>query len=165
MRLTTERRRNRTRDDDAYLERLCAEYRPTMLSVACRRFGLPVTDAELLIQDVFVAFVESESEISDPRAWLMSATRDASRRYCQDTAPPAAPTEEAVPDVRTEMRRVLAHLSPRMRDVLRLHYFEGRSASEIAGELGTTRWYAERLIDAALSRARDVFQQINRVKA
>ena len=52
---------------------------------------------------------------------------------------------------------------PRCRETLKLHYFDGRSASEVARELETTTRYAEKLIHNCLKRVREIYMNITAV--
>jgi len=61
------------------------------------------------------------------------------------------------------MQKVLGYLQPRCRETLRLHYFEGRSAVDVAKELETTNRYAEKLIHNCLKRAREIYLNITGV--
>jgi DNA-directed RNA polymerase specialized sigma24 family protein len=57
---------------------------------------------------------------------------------------------------------MLAAMTSRHREVLRLHYYEQLSATEIARHLGTTRRYAEKLIGKALKQARRLLASLDR---
>jgi hypothetical protein len=59
------------------------------------------------------------------------------------------------------VRRLLKHLRPGERKVLRLHYFEGQTATEIAATLDTTVRYAEKLISKALAQARREYARLH----
>ncbi len=76
------------------------------------------------------------------------------------------PDSNALPErfaMQMTMQKVLAYLQPRCRETLRLHYFEGRSASDVARELDTTNRYAEKLIHNCLRRAREIYRSITTV--
>jgi DNA-directed RNA polymerase specialized sigma24 family protein len=62
------------------------------------------------------------------------------------------------------MRQALQYLQPRCRETLFLHYFEGRSASDMARELDTTVRYAEKLIHNCLKRVREIYLRITVLK-
>ena len=44
-----------------------------LLYVACRKFRIPDTDAENLIQEVFLSYLQSGTRIENVRAWLVAA--------------------------------------------------------------------------------------------
>jgi DNA-directed RNA polymerase specialized sigma24 family protein len=61
------------------------------------------------------------------------------------------------------IQQALGYLQPRCRETLRLHYFEGRSAGEVAREMETTTRYAEKLIHNCLKRVREIYMSITAV--
>lgn len=152
------------------------EHRNLLLFVACRKFRIPDTDAENLIQDVFLSFLQSGTKIDNVRAWLVAAMCNASRHYWRAQA-----RTESLPDDFNEhsdpgshgladefakkltLRQALDYLQPRCRETLWLHYFEGRSAGDVARELETTNRYAEKLIHNCLKRVREIYMSITAV--
>ena len=62
------------------------------------------------------------------------------------------------------MRQALEYLQPRCRETLHLHYFEGRSANDVAEKLETTNRYAEKLIHNCLKRVREIYFKLTTVK-
>lgn len=158
------------------VETLYVQHRSLLLYVACRKFRVPETDAENLIQEVFLSFLQTGTSIDKPRAWLVAAMCNASRHYWR-----ASGRTESLPDdfndhsdpdsqslndaftMRMTVRQVLKYLQPRCRETLWLHYFEGRSAGDVARELQTTHRYAEKLIHNCLKRAREIYKTITAV--
>ena len=152
------------------------EHRNLLLFVACRKFRIPDTDAENLIQDVFLSFLQTGTKIDNVRAWLVAAMCNASRHYWRAQA-----RTESLPDDFNEhsdpgshgladefakkltLRQALDYLQPRCRETLWLHYFEGRSAGDVARELETTNRYAEKLIHNCLKRVREIYLNITAV--
>src|SRR5215208_2421248 len=65
----------------AEVEGLYVQYRTLLLSVACRKFRVPEADAEGLLQEVFVSFLQTGARIENIRAWLVAAICNASRHY------------------------------------------------------------------------------------
>ncbi|HYK04503.1 MAG TPA: sigma-70 family RNA polymerase sigma factor [Thermoanaerobaculia bacterium] len=159
------------------VERLYVEHRTLLLFVACRKFRIPDTDAENLIQDVFLSFLQTGTKIDNVRAWLVAAMCNASRHYWRASA-----RTESLPEDFNEhsdphshgladefakkltLRQALDYLQPRCRETLWLHYFEGRSAADVARELETTNRYAEKLIHNCLKRVREIYISITAVK-
>jgi RNA polymerase sigma factor (sigma-70 family) len=153
------------------------EHRNLLLFVACRKFRIPDTDAENLIQDVFLSFLQTGTKIDNVRAWLVAAMCNASRHYWRAQA-----RTESLPDDFNEhsdpgshgladefakkltLRQALDYLQPRCRETLWLHYFEGRSAGDVARELETTNRYAEKLIHNCLKRVREIYMSITAVQ-
>src|SRR4029078_8115840 len=58
----------------------------------------------------------------------------------------------------------LDYLQRRCRQTLYLHYFEGRSAGDVAREMATTNRYAEKLIHNCLKRICEIYPTITAVK-
>lgn len=159
------------------VEALYNEHRTLLLFVACRKFRVPDCDAENLIQDVFLSYLQTGTKIDNVRAWLVAAMCNASRHYWRTSS-----RTESLPDDFNEhsdplthgladdfarkltLQQAIGYLSPRCRETLRLHYFEGRSASDVARELDTTNRYAEKLIHNCLKRVREIYMDITAVK-
>lgn len=158
------------------VERLYVEHRSLLLYVACRKFRIPDTDAENLIQEVFLSYLQTGTKIDNVRAWLVAAMCNASRHYWR-----AQGRTESLPDdfndhsdpgshgladqfaMKMTVRQAIEYLQPRCRETLWLHYFEGRSAGDVARELDTTNRYAEKLIHNCLKRVREIYMSITAV--
>ena len=158
------------------VEALYIEHRNLLLYVACRKFRIPDCDAENLIQEVFLSFLQTGTKIDNIRAWLVAAMCNASRHYWR-----AQGRVESLPDnfndqsdpgthgladqfaMKMTVRQALDYLQPRCRETLWLHYFEGRSAGDVARELETTNRYAEKLIHNCLKRVREIYMSITAV--
>lgn len=145
-----------------------------LLYVARRRFRVPFGDAESLIQEVFLSYLSASSEVRDVRAWLLGAISNASRHYWRSRGR----TESLPDDLHKQsdprsvaeklantltVRDTLAHLHEKCRETLRLKYFEGCSAAEVAKELDTTNRYAEKLIHNCLKRAHQIYRTLTAV--
>lgn len=158
------------------VETLYIEHRNLLLYVACRKFRVPDSDAENLIQEVFLSYLQTGTKIENIRAWLVAAMCNASRHYWR-----AQGRTESLPDdfndhcdpdsqglaeqymIRMTVRQAIDYLQPRCRETLWLHYFEGRSAGDVARELETTNRYAEKLIHNCLKRVREIYIKITAV--
>jgi RNA polymerase sigma factor (sigma-70 family) len=159
------------------VEALYVEHRNLLLYVACRKFRIPDSDAENLIQEVFLSFLQTGTKIDNIRAWLVAAMCNASRHYWRaqgrieslpdDFADHSDPGSHGLADqfaMRMTVRQALDYLQPRCRETLWLHYFEGRSAGDVARELETTNRYAEKLIHNCLKRVREIYMSITAVQ-
>src|SRR6266542_6935070 len=117
------------------------DYRMLLLSVACRKFRIPECEAENLIQEVFLSYLQAGTRIENARAWLVAAMCNASRHYWRaqgrteslpddfhDHSDPASAGLAETFAIRITVRKALNYLQPRCRETLWLHYFEGRSA-------------------------------------
>lgn len=158
------------------VEALYLEHRTLLLYVACRKFRIPDCDAENLIQEVFLSFLQTGTKIDNVRAWLVAAMCNASRHYWRasgrteslpedfnDHSDPASQGLAEQYTMRMTIRQCLDYLQPRCRETLWLHYFEGRSAGDVARELETTNRYAEKLIHNCLKRVREIYINITSV--
>jgi RNA polymerase sigma factor (sigma-70 family) len=152
------------------------DYRMLLLSVACRKFRVPESEAENLIQEVFLSYLQAGTRIENAKAWLVAAMCNASRHYWraqgrteslpEDFEERCDPMSSGVAErVAQEMtlRQALGYLQPRCRQTLYLHYYEGRSAADVAREMETTNRYAEKLIHNCLKRAREIYLSITKV--
>ncbi|HEX8170868.1 MAG TPA: sigma-70 family RNA polymerase sigma factor [Thermoanaerobaculia bacterium] len=155
------------------VEALYLQHRNLLLYVACRKFRIPDCDAENLIQEVFLSFLQTGTRIDNIRAWLVAAMCNASRHYWraqgrteslpEDFNDHSDPGSLGLADqfaMRLTVRQALDYLQPRCRETLWLHYFEGRSANDVARELETTNRYAEKLIHNCLKRVREIYMNI-----
>ena len=156
---------------------LYEEHRDLLLHIACRKFRVPEQDAESLMQEVFVAYIEAGSAIENTRGWLVGAMCNASRYYWRVQA-----KSESLPDDISQqsdpqtnglaeqfattltLQKAMRYLQPRCRETLYLHYFEGRSASDVARQLDTTNRYAEKLIHNCLKRVREIYFSLTAVR-
>jgi RNA polymerase sigma factor (sigma-70 family) len=156
---------------------LYEQYRDLLVHVACRKFRVPDSDAENLMQEVFLAYMQSESRVENTKAWLVAAMCNASRHYWRqqsrteslpdDISDHSDPTSHGLADhfaTSMTLRKALRYLQPRCRETLYLHYYEGRSANDVARELDTTSRYAEKLIHNCLKRVREIYFSITAVK-
>ena len=152
---------------------LYVRHRTLLLFVACRKFRIPEIDAENLIQDVFLSFLQTGTRVENTKSWLVAAMCNASRHYWRaqgrteplpdDMAERSDPGSQTIADrmaAELTMRHVIGYLRPQCRETLRLHYYEGRSAAEVGRELETTTRYAEKLIHNCLKRAREIYISI-----
>lgn len=120
----------------------------------------------------------SSQRIENVRSWLVAATCNGCRHYwrrhgAQQRMFVAAAAgssdgaeEPASDDLSTSLERkflvaaVLACLTEKQRDVLRLHYFEGLTIAEIAERLNITCRYARKATSVALRRAREAYHRL-----
>jgi len=141
------------------LEQIFRDNQKRILRAAYRVTG-NAQDAEDVLQTIFMRLVRREggSPLSDsPGNYLHRAAINAaldlvrSRRSArttplEDLEPVLADTETAAPDrvqqggeIREEIRKALAKMSPKAAETFVLRYFEGYGNHEIARMLGTSR--------------------------
>jgi RNA polymerase sigma factor (sigma-70 family) len=158
-------------------EEIYREHYQLLLYVACRKFRVPEEDAEALIQEIFVSYLSAGAGIRDVRAWLVAAVSNASRHYWRihgrtESLPEnfgerSDPLSHGLAETfarRLTMHQTLGYLHEKCRETLRLHYFEGCSAMEVARRLDTTNRYAEKLIHNCLKRAHEIYKNLTAVK-
>lgn len=129
--------------------------------IAARRFRIPPPDDEGVVQEVFVTYLRRRGKVLDERKWLIAAVCNASRSYWRSASKHAALRDErgtAVPpsDVasRIDARAVLRRLPPRCRELLRLRFYDGCSAMEVAARFETTASYAKLMLHRCMTAAR-----------
>jgi RNA polymerase sigma factor (sigma-70 family) len=156
---------------------LYVRHRTLLLHVGCRKFRVPESEAEGLIQEVFLSFMTTTSKIENIKAWLVAAMCNASRHYWRvqgrteglpedfddHSDPSSNDIAETLASVIT-MQQALDYLQPRCRETLYLHYYEGLSANDVARAQDTTSRYAEKLIHNCLKRVREIYFSITAVK-
>lgn len=156
---------------------LYVRHRTLLLHVGCRKFRVPESEAEALIQEVFLSFMTTTSKIENVKAWLVAAMCNASRHYWRvqgrteslpenfddHSDPSSAGIAETMAEVIT-MQQALDYLQPRCRETLYMHYYEGLSANDVARRQDTTSRYAEKLIHNCLKRVREIYFSITAVK-
>jgi RNA polymerase sigma factor (sigma-70 family) len=155
---------------------LYEEHRDLLLHIACRKFRVPEQDAETLMQEVFVAYMETGAAVENTRSWLVGAMCNASRYYWrteskseslpEDVNQQSDPQTMAIADqfaMSLTLKKAIRYLQPKCRETVYLHYFEGRSASDVAREMDTTNRYAEKLIHNCLKRLREIYFNITAV--
>lgn len=151
--------------DDAY--RLHADL---LRDIAERKFHVPSSDAEALVNDVFTSFLMRSGSVRDLRRWLIGAVCHASRGYWRmesrtEPLPPDIDKREDPVESNLEARLVntmtlaiaVSRLGEKCRCTLQMYYAEGYSAAEIAEELGTTTGYVMQLLHTCRKRAREIY--------
>lgn len=151
-------------------EELYRQYGVLLRSIAMRRFGVPPDDAEALVHDTFIAYLERHTVIRDVKRWLMGAVGNASKNYwrARKREAPLLPEHEETADAAAEaeteqrMRRsaavaVLAQLGPKCRETLHRYYLGEESKEAIAEKLSTSPGYVLQLLIACRRRAHEVF--------
>lgn len=111
------------------------------------RQGIPVEDAEDLIQQTLLVLMVKHRDVRSPDAWVIGTLRNKCRRYWQlrredpvggleaetlEAAAPPLPPDQERDDLRRDLEAALARLPERCRTVLRYRYGLGFRAQEIA---------------------------------
>jgi RNA polymerase sigma factor (sigma-70 family) len=154
------------------LEDTYRSHAPFLRDVAERKFRIPGSDAEALVNEVFMSYLMRREVIRDSRKWLIGAVCNASRGYWRsesktrplppnidDFADPESPDEASIVN-RVTIAATLNRLCVRCRETLRLYYAEGYSAAEIAEHFDTTTGYVMQLLHGCRNKARAIYNEM-----
>lgn len=157
--------------EDAF-ETLYVEYGALLRGVAMRRYGVPPDQAEEMVQDCFMSYLQRYTYVRDARAWLYGAVRHRCIDYLRVRGReiPLEPEHDAAIDERAELRRdgiirqltfsaVLARLGDKCRETLHGLY-RGENQKVLAKKLSTTPGYVDQLISTCRRLAVDVFRSL-----
>jgi len=139
-----------------------------LVGIAVDRFRISHTDAETLVQEIFLQLLLHAPRVRDRRAWLIGAVYNASKDYLRraQRVQPLPENASDAPDPRyarvgeqwpaeLAAREAFARLTPRCQLALRLRYLEGHTIPSVAKLLDTTAAYAAKLV----SRCRQLAQR------
>jgi RNA polymerase sigma factor (sigma-70 family) len=159
--------------DDAF-EALYAEYGLLLRSIAMRRYGIPPDDAEALVHDTFVAYLQRHTKINELKPWLMGAVSNGCKHYWRDRkresplpddykemADPAA--EKMADDWawRITVARLVARLGEQCRETLKRYYWRDESKETIAATLSLSPGYVLHLLSSCRQRIREMLARRN----
>src|SRR5206468_1566336 len=112
---------------------LYEQYRELLMHISCRKFRVPESDAESLMQEVFVSYMESGRGVENTRGWLVGAMCNASRHYWRVQARTEGlpdnigdqtdPQTDSLADqfaTSLTLRQAMRYLQPRCRETLYL---------------------------------------------
>lgn len=135
------------------------------LKMILNRQGIPAQDQEDVLQQLFVIFVNKRPSIQSPEGWLCGTLYKRCIMYWREVrasrydsvdhptlellSDHEPPSQESV-EARWDLERRLQRLPPRYQEVLRLRYFYGYTAEEIAEQVGYRALSVEKVIDRAL---------------
>ncbi|HKS22459.1 MAG TPA: sigma-70 family RNA polymerase sigma factor [Thermoanaerobaculia bacterium] len=155
-------------EPDAEFEQIYVKEFPFLVSIAVRKFGVPASEAETLVHEVFVHYLKRKDVVQDVHAWLLGGICHASRYYWREhgrtgetsgiedllelEAPDSRDIRNELPDHLTA-RAVLESLPPRYRMILQMRYYEGCGIAEIAERLGVQPKYAQKLLNECIRKA------------
>ncbi len=160
------------------IELIFREHAPRVLAAAHRVTG-SAQDAEDVLQTVFLRLVRRGGGLlqeGNPSAYLhraaVNAGLDVVRARRASRSMPLETVESSVADprasdpdtklgsgeIRSEVRKALAQLSPRAAEIFALRYFEGYDNHEIAGMLGSSRSTVAVILHRARQRVREAIR-------
>jgi len=129
--------------EEAYLQ-----FAPLLRKIAVKKYGIPVAEAEPLVHDVFATYFTNAADVIEVGPYLVGGICNAARHYlrrtdardalfCGETPCAATPTESILLEVERKLllRRLLARIGSRCRDLLQRYYVAGESTRAIADAL------------------------------
>lgn len=170
--------RERGVEDSEPFEELFERMRPRFRAIT-RRYRVPPTDAEDLVQEAVLTLVAKSRTIRNPEAWLVATLqnrcliywRRALRREQREVRTIAELKEDGRweesleagppadrPLLRWDLERALATLPKPMQELIRLRFQEGCTHDEVADRLGYSRNSASQICGRALRRLRSYFE-------
>jgi RNA polymerase sigma-70 factor (ECF subfamily) len=158
---------------DEEFEELYREYGVLLAKIAARRFGIPPDDAEAIVHDTFVAYLQRQTYVRDVKAWLYGTVRNRSVDYLRQRKRecPLLPEHDEMVDEAAESAQkqwlrnltasaVIARLGEKCREALRGHYFRDEKRSALANRLSTTPGNIDQLISICKRRAAEMFRNL-----
>jgi len=155
---------------------LYLEYKPFLLYLAGKKFHIPAPDAEGVVHDVFVSYLEQRTRIRTLRPWLIWATVHASQDYWRRRrgTEPFSSEQEDRPDEATvrqtarieesfSVREVFGHVRTRCRELLIHRFLEGFTIAEIAAQQSITAKYAKKLVFGCVTKLRRLYRKGTKV--
>lgn len=135
---------------DPVLEDLLDRLRPRLRGVFAR-FGIPLEDAEDLLQQTLLTYLHKKESVEDPERWILGTVRNRCRNFWRDrrrklyfnvdvavleTIAEPGRTAQEHSDLRYDLGNVLGKLSARCRKLLELRYTLGCKPAEAAERMG-----------------------------
>lgn len=162
---------------DQAFETLYVEYGVMLRTIAMRGFGIPPDDAEALVHDCFIAYLQRHTCIRDVKAWLSGAMRNTCRHYLRDRKreAPLGPEHDATIDPAPQasldawirkltLASVLARLGAKCRETLRGYYLADEAKEALADRLSTSPGYIDQLLSTCRRRAQELFRSLGKGK-
>jgi RNA polymerase sigma factor (sigma-70 family) len=150
---------------------LFVEYGALLRAIAMRRYSIPPDQAEEIVQEVFIAYLQRHTYVRNVRGWLYGALRHRCIDYLRVRGREIPLEAEHDPaDERSDRARdsivreltfaaVLSRLGDKCRDTLRGYYL-GDNQRDLAEKLSTTPGYVDQLISTCRRRAAEVFRSL-----
>lgn len=134
--------------------------------IAAGKFGIPAPDDEGIVHDVFVTYLRQRGKVINERRWLVAAVCNACRAYWRSSAKHGALREtrelatstDSAMSSRIDARRLLRRLPERCRELLRLKFYDGCTANDLAAHYRTSVPYAKLMLHRCMAAARAVLR-------
>lgn len=163
--------------DEAF-EALYVEYGLLLRTIAMRKYGVPPDDAEALVHDAFIAYLQRHTTIREVKLWLMGVVSNGARHYWRDrkreaplpelaTAQPDPASAEEVEEWerRITVGSIVARLGQKCRETLWGYYWREESKEQIAETLATSPGYVRQLLVSCRRRLKELLHATGRGSA
>ena len=160
---------------DPEFDRIYATYVPLLRRIAMRKFQIPPTDVDELVQDVFATYLAHAERVRELRPYLIGGICNAARQYwrerdahrevfCDADADCAASDDVLLESLirNMMMSAALSQLGPSCRETLRRFYLDGESAISIAASRDTTQNSIHQLLNYCRTRARKAYRTMRK---
>ncbi len=158
---------------ESEFEALYLQYGVLLRSIAMRRYHVPPDDAEALVHDTFIAYLERHTVIREVKPWLMGAVGNACKHYWRDRKR-EAPMPEGMEETpvqrddaeewvwRISVGACVARLGEKCRETLRGYYWREETNEQIAGKLATSPGYVRQLLVSCRRRLKELLHGTRR---
>lgn len=149
-------------------ETLYAEYAVPLRGIAIHRYHIPPDEAEELVHEAFIAYLQRHTAIRDVKGWIMGTMRFKCSEYWRARkreAPLSAEQEEAAhptaeQDVRSAVAKLtvasaIRQLGENCRETIRRFYWLDESLHDIAACYATTENNVKQMLFTCRRRMRD----------
>lgn len=158
---------------DESFEKLYTEYGVLLRQIAIRRYRIPPDDAEALVHESFLGYLQRHTYVHEVRGYLYATVvhRCADYWRARKREAPLLPEHEETADARQaaaldSLERdltaaaVLARLGEKCRETLRGFFFNGERQNALADRLSTTPGYIDQLISTCRRRAMELYRSM-----
>jgi RNA polymerase sigma factor (sigma-70 family) len=156
-------------------ESLYIQYGVLLRAIAMREFRVPPDDAEALVHDAFVTYLQRQNTVREPKGWLIGTVRNGCRHYWRDRkheGPLEALGEEPVDAAaegdreatlwRITVATAVAQMGNRCREMLRRYYWRGESTADIAEGMATSKDNVWQLLSRCRQRIGEALGKVTR---
>jgi RNA polymerase sigma factor (sigma-70 family) len=164
-----------TPSSDQAFEELYVEHGALLRGIAVRGFGIAPDDAQALVHDCFIAYLQRHTTIRDVKGWLSGMMRNSCRHYRRDRKheSPLGPEHDSTVDAAAQasleawikkltLATVLARIGAKCREMLCAHYLTDEPKDSMADRLSTTPGNINQLLRMCRRKAHALFQSWHR---
>lgn len=158
------------------LAALYHEHGPAMMAHARLQWKVPRRDAEEIVHEVFLSFLERQPQVTNVGAFLIGATRNSCKYYWRkrdrareretelrdDLADAGENARQARWPLLTTLAVALTELGPRCRETLQSYYSGDATLEEIAERLHVTPAYVHQILHGCREQLRSIVRDPGR---